>query len=257
VNSASHVFRAYSLHLLVGCCAFLLISNLSYGDLIGTYFDYSNINEFFTPSPDLVHSFGTPSVNGNTLTFQGPSFSSTTSGLNTVDFLDGRLEVTISAHPGYGLTDVSLYENGAYHYNGPFGGINTTAEVDLVAAQLQITEIAGNPVNLPPVFGTMVFSPQNLFQKTVDATPGTWEGTMTISIANQLANTQYAGQLVTKAVLRFNNVLTTSSDAEGAYAFIDKKTVQITTEGVPEPGVLVMLATAVLGLGLWLRNKWF
>ncbi len=257
MKTTSCVFRAYFLHLFICTCAILLVTSQCYGDLIGVNYDYSNVSEFFTPSPDLIHTYGTPGVSGNTLTFQGPDFSSTTSGLNTVNMLDGRLEVTITAHEGFGLTDVNLYENGGYHFNGPFGGIKTTSEVDLVAAQLQITEIEGSPVNLPPIFGNMVFSPSNLFQKTIDTTPGTWEGSMSISVANQLENTQYEGKLVTKAVLRFNNVLTTSSDADGAYAFIDKKTIQITSVGVPEPSVLIMLATAVLGLGICLRKKCF
>lgn len=253
----SYAIRAYSLRLFICTCAFLLVANPSYGTLItGENFDYS-VNEFFTnlSGPDFNHTYGTPYTTGDKLGFAGLKFSSTTSGQNNIDMLDGFMEVTIQAHDGRGLSNIQLYENGGYHYRGPFGGQQTTASVDLVDASLQITEIEGESVNLPPVFKNMVFSPSQLFKKTIDPISGNWEGWLNISVSDLLANTEYAGKNITKAVLRFDNVLTTSSDAPGAYAYIDKKIVQITTIDVPEPSVLIMLSIGVLGFGVWRRKK--
>jgi len=270
----AYVFRACFLRLFIYSCAFLLVANLSYADLInGGKFDYST-NEYFTnlSGPDTSHSYGTPSVIGDKLTFGNVNplkFSSIASGQNSVDLVDGKLDVTIQAHPGIGLCYLNLYEYGVYHSLNLIGGPGTSAGVALSGPTLEILDIQGGidpgddltfhnlTMTISDPTPPPAFAPQpdyKIFQKVPDQImSGDWQGEMDIDI-NDLLPAKYKGKLVHKARLVFDNILSTTSEA-GTYAYIDKKQVEITSIDVPEPNVLIMLVLGALGLGIWRRKK--
>ena len=130
--------------------------------------------------------------------------------------------------------------------------------------QLVITEVNGlAPVGpLRMIAGTMDFVPSSsdvgsrTFNATEPVDPAGWQGTMTFhDVGAALVGTPYEGGRVTGAMLVFDDVLATTSEA-GTVAFIDKKWVSITTS--PEPGALVLLASAA-AVGLtrefWKRRR--
>jgi hypothetical protein len=262
--------RAYSIGAVICICTLLFVADYSFGDLIvGASVDFTNVAETFTSItyvPDTVHTYGTPTVNGNTLGFIGTNFTSMASGASGVDMTDGTLNVTIVAHEGLGIQTVELYEKGGYHSLNLTGGSGTTVGVAVIGATLEILDIEGgiDPVNPPPlILGTMVFtepSPAQNDYKFIQKVPdellyGAWIGSMNINVADQLVGTDYEGKLVTKARLIFDNVLTANSDAADTYAYIDKKLVEIIVTPVPEPSMLIMLAMGALGLGVWWRKR--
>ncbi|MGW8256892.1 MAG: hypothetical protein ACWGMZ_05355 [Thermoguttaceae bacterium] len=262
--------RAHFVGAIAFCCGILLAANFSYGDFIGADFTFTDLSETFistTYVPDDVHTFGTPYTTGNKLAFNGTNFSSITSGIDGVDMTDGKLDVTIVAHPGKALTNLKVYESGAYHSLPKNGGAGTTATVAMLGATLEIMEVDGVPVNLPLINGTMVFAdPANpppqpdtkTFQKTAGKRmSGNWAGNMVFNnIGQYLDNTMYEGKRVTKARLVFDNILATNTDAAGVYSYIDKKRIEIIpTLYVPEPALLLMFVTGAVVLGIRWRKK--
>jgi len=210
--------------------------------------------------------YGNPTVYGDTLLFNPTGYFSSCSGVNGVDMADGLLRVWITSPAG--IESVSVQEGGAWFFFGP-GSDATQACVGVFGAQLFVTEVnglppVGGPLNM--IFGTMDFTPSSsdvgsrTFKATEPIDPVGWQGAMLFDdVGAALAGTAYQGGHVTGAMLVFDDILATASEA-GAISFIDKKWVSITTSSevghVPEPGTLVLLAAAsALGLTYRLQKR--
>ena len=205
--------------------------------------------------------YGDPTVYGGTLLFDPTAYCSRCSGSQGVDMVDGLLRVWISSSGS--IETVRVEEGGAWFFFGPATGA-TQAYVGALAANLVITEVNGvSPVDpLRMIAGTMSFVPSSsdvgsrTFTATESVDPAGWRGTMIFDdVGAALIGTPYEGGRVTAAMLVFDDVLATSSEA-GTVAFIDKKWVSITTS--PEPGALVLLAgAAAVGLTseFWKRRR--
>jgi hypothetical protein len=205
--------------------------------------------------------YGDPSVVGNTLLFSPTAYYSRCSGAAGVDMVDGLLRVWIESPDS--IETVRVEEGGAWFFFG-HGSEATQAYVGALAANLVITEVNGttllSPLKMIP--GTMDFVPagEDVGSRTFTAAEPVdikgWRGTMTFqNISNALAGTAYEGGRVTGAMLVFDNVLATASEA-GTIAYIDKKWVSITTS--PEPdGAALLAGAAVLGLFgiVWKRRR--
>jgi hypothetical protein len=210
--------------------------------------------------------FGDSTIYGDTLLFSPTAFSSSCSGAAGVNMADGLLRVWITSPTG--IENVSVQEGGAWFFFGP-GTAATQAYVGAHAAELVITQVDGLPVVGDPLIivpGTMDFSPSSsavgsrTFNATEPVDPAGWQGTMLFDdLGATLAGTPYQGELVTGAMLVFDDILATASEV-GTVAYIDKKWISITTspqpDSVPEPGTLVLLAAAsALGLIYRLRKR--
>jgi hypothetical protein len=196
-------------------------------------------------------TYGTPQAGGNVLDFANNlQFSSISGGATPSDFVDGKLVVDIMAKT-QPISQISVFERGTYSFG--FGGTATTlADVQLLGAAVNITEINGSPITPIVVPGTMAFTPGSLFKQTIDPLSGAWSGTMTFDLAGVLKNTPYDGKNITKAKLIFDNQLETVAGTS-THSFIDKKDVQITT--VPEPSCLALLCMGAIGIAVWTRRR--
>ncbi|MCC6124562.1 MAG: PEP-CTERM sorting domain-containing protein [Pirellulales bacterium] len=251
-------------------CVFLMsgIANLSFGGLIND--PASNYiyewNEFFTSTrPSTAGlTFGTPQVlSGNVLDFANNlQFSSVSGGATPSDFVDGKLVLDIQAKPNFAIGSVTLFERGTYSFG--FGGTSTTgAQVQLLGATLNITEIDGVPVsgaNYPGIMNFNVPPPtqagSKTFLKTVDPDAGNWAGDMTISLAAFYSDPANQGKNVTGVKLIFNNQLETAVGTS-THSFIDKKDVRISVGPltIPEPSSFVLLGMGALLFVLVRKRK--
>jgi len=198
--------------------------------------------------------YGAPTVYGDSLLFNPTAYSSRSSGANGVDMVDGLFRVWMNCAAG--IEDVTVQEGGAWFFFGPASDA-TQAFVGAFAAELVITEVnglplAGGPFTMIP--GAMTFTPASsevgsrTFKASETVLATGWQGVMAFNdLSDALVGTPYQGGRVTGAMLVFDNILATSSQA-GTIAYIDKKWVSITgtqdtASGTPEPGALVLLAT--------------
>jgi hypothetical protein len=191
--------------------------------------------------------YGDPVAYGETLMFNPTAYYSRCSGLGGVDMVDGLLRVWIECEQG--IDTVTVEEGGAWFFFG-HGSDATQAYVGALAANLVITEIddvaAAGPLTM--IAGTMDFLPagagvgSRTFTATEPWDASGWRGTMVFEdVSAALVGTPHEGGRVTGAMLVFDDVLATASEA-GTIAFIDREWVMITA--APEPGALALLAAA-------------
>jgi hypothetical protein len=211
---------------------------------------WSALGESISYTSGAAPIYGNATVYGDTLLFNPTAYFSKCSGVNGVDMVDGQMRVWITCTEG--IEDVSVEEGGAWFFFGSATDA-TRAYVGAFGAELFVTEVDGvaptGPLSMIP--GTMDFTPSSsdvgsrTFKATEPVNTAGWRGTMRFDhVAGALAGTPYQGRLVTGAMLVFDDILATASEA-GTLAFIDKKWVSITTspDPVPEPDSLVFLAT--------------
>jgi len=203
--------------------------------------------------------YGSPTVYGDTLLFNPTEYSSSCTGADGGDMIDGLLRVWITSPAG--IENVSVQEGGAWFFFGPATDA-TQAKVGAYMAELVVTAVDGfAPASGPLIMipGVMDFTPSSsdvgsrTFKATEPVDAAGWKGTMLFNdVDAALVGTPYQGKHVTEAMLVFDDILATTTSRAGTVAFIDKKLVSITTwpeSTAPEPGTLVLLAGAlVLGM---------
>jgi hypothetical protein len=211
---------------------------ISYGNFVSPTITFQNVTESTQTPGDPSPLFGAPSLavigtNGARLSFLPAGFSSTQNGAG-IDVTDGQLQFTMVAANGLSqINSISISESGAYSLiGGPAATANTFARARMLGF-VTIKEIAGVPV--PDI---MIPFQSNPFLVTGPisnvANDGTWSLNHTVNLASLYPN-------VTRATFSMDNQLITGAEAS-SYAFIDKKTFTINTDGtfvIPEPSTIV------------------
>jgi len=210
-------------------------------------------NALFDKNP----GFGSPDVIGDQIFFDPQNFLSQTNGLGS-HLIDSTLTTTLTAKQGKFISNISVSEFGDHSLTGLTGG---QGEAHVGAAFFwTILEIDNLSNPQPTQTANMQFTPGTGVGPNGGhyARPGDngiaipWSGSVLIDIDAYLASKSISGK-ATKVRLRFDNTLSTASDAVSS-AFIKKKEIGgvVITPNVPEPST-ALLFLIVAGL-TWLRR---
>jgi hypothetical protein len=207
--------------------------------------------------------FGTPQVSGNSLLCSplasATGFVAQAIAPNSFGFVDGYLEVDITALQGGNLGALHVYEWGAY----TLMGVGTAATQVAVSTPVGVTILAvdGNtlstPIDIPPRMvpfsrpsSSFPPKPGGQYNLVQDAGVGVaWVGDLTLNLNAELASHQING-VVTKVKVALDNVLFAQNEA-ASIARIDKKGFRIDIL-VPEPSTLLLL---ICGLGAAILSR--
>ena len=198
-------------------CLTLIVANanadiINYPDTESPGLTFTNITE---SSLDTLPLFGAPSVENESLVFNNLSFATQTAG--SLDFIDGRVTVTVTSKNSQMFSSFSLLEQGVYEIMG-----QGTVAVSGVAFAIADGEIY-----------------QADFQfDTSEAGTGKWSHKMNIDFAAPVSSFS----------LVMDNQLFGDSDAN-SFASIEKNTVELSvnSSSIPEPSAAM---GSLLGLAL-------
>ncbi len=218
-------------------------ASLIHSNVMGTSAFFTAITES-SPTLDPLPLYDQPFAVGDELVFSPTgNFSANSVSGGPSDSTDGKLSLMITAKPGQFLDELKFSEVGLSILQAPFGGDAYTS-VDALAV-IQVVMINGQVVNLPASLHSFVFTPQNTFQHSIDATgpslASAWVGALNVDLP----------ALATKVLVTVDNILFAATTGTGTGALIDKKGFTISVvpddEGnIPEPGTL---ALAILAIG--------
>jgi hypothetical protein len=235
-----------AIYFLFVCCIVpvtVRAGSINYGDVTAATVIYKQVTESST-NPG-VPLFGAPSASGNSLVFNPPNFSaSSTNG--GVAFTDGTLNTLITAKAGQFITTINVNEVGDYTLAGP---PSTSASAQISAPIfLQIQAVNGVDLISPYNYQqSVVFTGGGNYSLPTNAGTGViWSGTAAINVNAVLAAAGISGQ-ATRVQYTMDNSLLTITGGAGDLAFIKKKDVGGVTLTVPEPSSLVLTAMACLG----------
>jgi len=230
---------------------------IDYGSRVGTTVRYDGIREDSpTDAPPL---YGAPTIVGDLLDFNPPSFSSSSSGPGGVDVTDGTLSFDIQALQGRFISAISVHESGDFTLTGN-GGVGTMAAIQ-AHIFIDIIEIDGHaPTQALNAVGSMTFSPSDGNWNLQDDGPGpivsgTWTGSFSLDVNEFLIERgePFVGG-VTGARFEMDNLLMTLSEF-GTSATVGKKDVDILgVTVIPEPASGGLLGLGLLGLAFH-RNR--
>ena len=201
-------------------CLALASANIANADIINypniesPGMSFTNITE---SSLDPLPLFGQPTIQDGSLVFDNPTFAVQTA--NAIDFIDGRMTVTVTSKTSDLISSFSIFESGEYEIIGSgtvavSGVAFAVADNDIYQADFQFT--------------------------TSDAGTGSWSRQIDIQFADPVGSFS----------LVMDNSVFGNSDDNSSMAAIQKNMVQITiTEtSVPEPTATTfgLLGLAVL-----------
>ncbi len=215
---------------------------MNYGDFMGDNITYEQVTEDNNQAPDVL-LYSAPSVAGDSLLFDPVNFLSEVNPGPGAQIVDAQMSTTVRAKPGYLIDTLHISEAGDYTL---IGLPDTNAQAWVGAAFFwKAFNAAGDLVG--DSTANMVFTSGGGEFGGQFSMPGDegiaqiWEGSVTLDLS---------GLAATVVELTFDNTLSTSAE-ENASAFIKKKEISgivITPELIPEPGSIVLLLLAGLGL---------
>lgn len=213
--------------------------DILYGDFAGSSVLYENVRE------DSQGLFGAPTLSGDTLAFTPLDFLAESNG-GGINFTDGTLAFNLDANDGQAITSLTLEESGAFALESISGGTANTRVAVAAIFSVNILEVDGVAFN-----GTsQIATSATLLEANLVDSPGlgqAWQASAIVDIAG-LAASQLGitGNITRASVVLDNQLLAISED--GAFAFVDKKTVDFepftVAITIPEPA-----SAALIGLG--------
>lgn len=220
-----------------------------HGDLAGSTVDFFGITE--DSATDATPLYGAPSAFGDTLVFFPSAFVSSSSE-GSSDVTEGTLTVTVTAHHGFIIEKVSLFEQGDWTLSG-VGTSDTFVDVSGSLSLEDLTFATGSYSD------PLAVLPPGYHDLTGGAGGGLFSGSAVVDLVG-------LGLVGVKSVdLTFTNVLESGSEA-GTSALIQKKVVGDTTltiytgnggPVIPEPSTFAiwsLLGIAMVG-GRWWRRR--
>lgn len=221
--------------------------SINYGDYVGITVSYLQVTEDSVTDPTPL--FGAPTVSGDTLNFDPVGFGASATGAGGVDITDGNLVFMIQAKPSQVIENVILSEAGDYTIFGT-GGVGTQVTVS-APVFIDIVEVDGVGINPIQLQLQMVFAPSDGDYDLSNDGVGVgviWNGSLDVDLNQALidANQPFVDG-VTKVNVDLDNILTATSET-GTSATIAKKDFKGFSVTVPEPSMLLLLATGAAGL---------
>ena len=230
-------FRAFALAASLGLASASWSLPIDHDDFVGQGVSFLDVSEDSTTDPDALPLFGSPTVGGASLDFNGISFASSSSA-GGIDLTNGTLTMGIAAQGGNSIDSISLLEAGDYTL---FGASGAAALASVSAAvYLDIVEVDGIGIDPISLQFELLFSPSGGQFDLSSGGPllaGIWNGAVTIDVAQALQDQGVQGG-ATQVWLTLSNVLATVSEPLAA-SFINKTDLDV-------PALKAVLCTALL-----------
>jgi hypothetical protein len=248
----SHRMLAVLLVMFLGAsCA--LAAPISYGNVNADNVVYQQLFEDSSTDPGVA-LYGAPTVSGDALLFNPPSFSAVAASAGAMDMTDGTLAGYVNAINNSRIETMVFQERGDYSLMG-VGGAGTFVQIG-ATFYVDIIQIEGVDLTVPiEVTQTMVFDSGpawNLVSNSGLVQP--FSGVVSIDINQAIIDAGFSGQ-ATKVKFSLDNSLFAMSD--GGYAYIKKKDIDgfsvTAVTDVPEPATMSLLALG--GIALIRRKK--
>lgn len=248
--------------VLLGFCVVGLIANsasaliINYGDFVGTNVSYLQVTEDTRDEPQAL--FGPPTVQGDLMDFDPPSFTAAANPNVPSDITDGQLNFTVQSNVNsFAIGQLIIEEAGDFTLVG-LGAAFAQATVG-TTVRYKITHVGGSPVGFNcDGTGNMLFTPVGSggngdYRTPVDnGTAVPWEGLFTADIGALAASCNLNGPVTAVEVVIDNTLTAFASD--GGSAFIAKKDFSGITIKIPEPSAFVAILGALGTLGALRRR---
>jgi hypothetical protein len=229
----------------------------NYGNLVGTDVIYSNVSETATSPGTTVPLYGSPTVSGDSLFFTHMTFSSIASN-GASHTTAGMVDSDIVSQGGFGqfIGQLQLAELGLVTLAGTGTSATRASISNEVVATVMAIDFA--TLSTPLTFtGYMTTSNGGQWTLPPPINGQNWNGSLTLNIANDLANDGFSSD-ATWVNVQVYNELDTSSES-GTTAYIAKKAagVMVSTVMIPEPGsfALLVLGGTLLLIGRFSRKS--
>lgn len=281
-NSLTYLMALCATLFMVTVSSGFMVDEITYDELSAPKITFKNLNESSSTDPfelvdgEMVGHYGTPTLNGNTIAFNTPSFAAQVFPGPYMDLTDGFLSLSMVAEPGQFVESVHLEEFGSMSLTSPLGGSHTTlvnveTPVFITVNEVLLDDGTANGMlytlpNAVTVSGLMgVYPDRNSppgWDSLDDPNNTIWSGELMIDIPQALADGGLNGITVgdgdnaselpimgfTRAEYKMNNILTALAADDVSAAFIDKKGIYINPfpQETPEPGGGMLLFQALL-----------
>ena len=224
-----------------------------HGNFAGTNVNFVGVQETTQTAGDPEPLFGTPTVVGNVMTFDPPSFLASTAG-GGFDSDHATLQMDIDAASLLDTIEIiNITEIGDASLLGGAGtGVFLT-----MAGTIRINSTTAGAITPVTVPWVGVFNTGDFFDAITN--PGTtgWIGTVSIDVAQILAD---AGifDAATSVTLAYNDNIQAFSEAGLSSATVQKKAVDgpaVIIEVIPEPATGALLVGGLIALGIRSRLR--
>lgn len=184
----------------------------------------------------VVGLFGTPTLLGNSLFFApggSPGFTAQTAG--GIDVTNSTFAFTITANPGFTLDTFTLLESGDYFFFGDTAGVSATG-------QLRVKPLAPNSA---------------VMTSGLAGTPFTANASFDFNTRDWSAGASISSGPISVGQVSIQNILAAYADGDFAYAFIEKKNVELAigVSAVPEPETYALMLAGIGMLGFASRRR--